>query len=91
MLEDPDKLRSIYRSITEAGDLKAGLTPQMRSLLENLAIEDPTSERGLEILSAFVAAPVEARDDIEALAKAAQLILFEREQMRIRIATLKLK
>jgi len=91
MLEDPEKLRSIYRSISESGDSKAGLTPQMRSLLENLAIEDPTSERGLEILSAFVAAPVEVRDDVDELAKAAQLILFEREQMRIRIATLKLK
>ena len=91
MLEDPEKLRSIYRSISEAGDSKAGLTPQMRSLLENLAIEDPTSERGLEILSAFVAAPVEQREDADEAAKAALAIAVEHELFRARIALLKLK
>ena len=91
MLEDPEKLRMIYRSITEAGDSKGGLTPQMRSLLENLAIEDPTSERGLEILSAFVAAPTEHREDPAEAAKAADAIAVEHELFRARIALLKLK
>ena len=91
MLEDPEKLRMIYRSITEAGDSKGGLTPQMRSLLENLAIEDPTSERGLEILSAFVAAPAEQREDPAEAAKAADAIAVEHELFRARIALLKLK
>ena len=90
MLEDPEKLRTIYRSIAEAGS-KAGLTPQMRSLLENLAIEDPTSEGGLEILSAFVAAPVGERDDTDAATTAALAVAVEHELLRARIALLKLK
>jgi hypothetical protein len=90
MLETPDRLRTMYRTLVESGNSKAGLSPQMRSLLENLAVEDETVEAALASLSALVEAPVDVRSDEDEAAVAVALAV-EHELYRARIALLKLK
>ena len=93
MRQDPDRFRSIYRAIRESdGDPKAGLTPKMLALLENLDVDGAISKRDLELWAAFVKAPAELRaDDADDAAKAAAATAIEHENMRARIALLKLK
>jgi HK97 family phage prohead protease len=90
MLETPDRLRTMYRTLVESGNSEAGLSPQMRSLLENLAVEDETVEAALASLSALVEAPVDVRSDEDEAAVAVALAV-EHELYRARIALLKLK
>ena len=91
MLEDPEKLRTIYQSIVEAGGTKAGFPSQMRSLLENLAVEDAAIESALTSLSAFVDAPEARTEDDDTKASEAAALAVEHELYRARIALLKLK
>ena len=91
MLEDPDRLRFMYRSLLECGDPTTAVARQMRSVLENITIEDATVEGALASLSAFVAAPIELREDADDEAKAALAVAVEHELFRARIALLKLK
>ena len=88
MLEDPDRLRFMYRSLLECGDPTTAVARQMRSLLENIKIEDATVEGALASLSAF---PIELREDADDEAKAALAVAVEHELFRARIALLKLK
>jgi hypothetical protein len=86
----PEKLRMVYRSLVEGGDPKAGLSPQLRSLLEDLTVEDETAEVTFTALTELVNAPAEVRsdDDEEAERKRAAL---ENELRRMRLEILKLK
>ena len=91
MLEDPDRLRFMYQTLAESGDPTTVVARQMRSVLENIKIEDATLEGVLASLSNFGSVLVEQREEPDDAAKAALAIAVEHELYRARIALLKLK
>ena len=91
MLEDPDRLRFMYSTLTESGDPTSAVARQMRSVLENIKIEDATLEGVLASLSTFGSKLIDQREDPSDAAKAALAVAVEHELARARIALLKLK
>ena len=91
MLEDPDRLRFMYQTLAESGDPTTVVARQMRSVLENIKIEDETLEGVLASLSNFGSVLIEQREEPDDAAKAALAIAVEHELYRARIALLKLK
>ena len=91
MLEDTDRLRLMYRTLAESGDPTSAVARQMRSVLENIKIEDATLEGVLASLSTFGSKLIDQREDPNDAAKAALAIAVEHELSRARIALLKLK
>ena len=93
MLETPDKLRALYREIMANGKPAAGLAVEMRSLLENIALEDQAVEGSLTALHELVNTPqLEARSDGDdealksAAAAAAAAVKLETKLRKMRIA-----
>jgi HK97 family phage prohead protease len=88
----PEQLRTIYRSLVEGGDRMGALTPQMRSMLEDLTIEDAAADVMFNALAELVTAPAadepeveDNTDDTDEAAEQERQIVIENELRRARV------